>query len=383
MGPISRIIGYPLGWIMWLAYKICGNYALSIVIFTILMRLLIFPMSVKSQKNQASITALNPKLEKLKKQYANNPQKLQEAQAALYAEENVNPMASCLPLMIQFPLLYGIIDVVYRPLTHIVRIKSDIIDKAVEICKGIEEYAGIKSFSRAPEIYTMHAVKNPGYFSLFSDLGDNFAATVNSFDNTLFGFIDLGQTPSLHPDGGWTAGAIGLAVIGVLSGIFQLIGVILGNISNKKTNPEAAQMMGGMNAMMYMFPILSVWISFTCPGGLGFYWAVSSFITVIERIIFNKIYTPEYIAKLVEKDKIKNKNKKKSGLMQRYQEMLAQQTGMVEGTGRTVRTNDGTEEIKLSKSQQKEYERKIIAEARRRQAEKYGDEYDENDDGEI
>ena len=146
------------------------------------MRLLIFPMSVKSQKNQASISALNPKLEKLKKQYANNPQKLQEAQAALYAEENVNPMASCLPLMIQFPLLYGIIDVVYRPLTHIVRIKSDIIDRAVEICKNIEEYAektlGLMPLNQSQIEYIQLQTEDE---VTISEPEDNFFVSINDY----------------------------------------------------------------------------------------------------------------------------------------------------------------------------------------------------------
>ena len=79
MGVISQILGTVLGWIMWLVYKLCGDYALSIVIFTLITKIILFPISVKTQKNSAAMAAFSPKLEKLKKQYANNPQKLQNS----------------------------------------------------------------------------------------------------------------------------------------------------------------------------------------------------------------------------------------------------------------------------------------------------------------
>lgn len=98
MGFISELIGYPLGWIMWAVYALVKNYGVAILIFTFIVRLILFPLSVKQQKSTAAMAAFQPKLDKLKKQYANNPNKLQEEQMKLYAEENINPMASCLPM---------------------------------------------------------------------------------------------------------------------------------------------------------------------------------------------------------------------------------------------------------------------------------------------
>lgn len=101
MGFISELIGYPLGWIMWAVYALVKNYGVAILIFTFIVRLILFPLSVKQQKSTAAMAAFQPKLDKLKKQYANNPNKLQEEQMKLYAEENINPMASCLPMFLQ------------------------------------------------------------------------------------------------------------------------------------------------------------------------------------------------------------------------------------------------------------------------------------------
>lgn len=389
MGIISKIIGWPLGWIMWLIYQVCHNYALSIIIFTLITKIIMFPISVKQQKSTAAMQALQPKLEKLKKQYGNNQEKYNEATMQLYNEEGVNPMASCLPLLIQFPILYGIFDVVYRPLSHILRIGEDVINAAKDILlNSTLSYGTEKYFNVRPEIYIVQAVKeHPEVFSEYPELVDK----VTNFQNSLFG-ADLGQIPTLHPEV-WNLPAVVLLMIPILSGVFQLIMSIYSQIRQKKTNPEAASnpAMSSMNIMLYIMPIFSVWIAFSYPAAIGFYWAMSSMFSLIQSIVLYKIYTPEYVAKLIEKDKIKKKNSRTKGMMERYQQMVAEQMAAQNGGNKNVAAtvsakvsdDDDNTEVKLSKSKQKEYERMLIREARRRQAEKYGEEFDENDDGEI
>lgn len=390
MGVISQILGTVLGWIMWLVYKLCGDYALSIVIFTLITKIILFPISVKTQKNSAAMAAFSPKLEKLKKQYANNPQKLQEAQMALYEEEGINPMASCLPMVIQLFVLYGIFDVVYRPITHILRFSKDVIAQATEICQGIAGYGDAKYFVHRPELYIMQAVKDPACADLFKGLPDNFYDQVANFKNNLFGFIDLGLTPTFSPADGWTAASIGLVIIPFVSGIVQLIMTIYQTNRQKKLNPDASQSMGGMNAMLYIMPVFSVWIAFSYPAGIGFYWAVSSIFSFIQSIILYKVYTPEYVATLIEKDKQKRKKKNKPSMMQKYQQMMAEQNGgTVRTTGRTVAAGVSEDEentsgdVKVSRSQQKEMELKILTDARKHQNETYGIDPDNDTDASL
>ncbi|MGN0587533.1 MAG: YidC/Oxa1 family membrane protein insertase [Oscillospiraceae bacterium] len=382
MGIISEIIGYPLGWIMWLIYQICHNYAFSIIIFTLITKIIMFPLSVKTQKSSAAMQAMQPKLEKIKKQYGNNQEKVQEATMQLYNEEGVNPMASCLPMFIQFPILYGIFDVVYRPITHILRIKKDVITEVTEIVKNMS-YGAEKHFSVRPELYILQAVKEqPEAFGDYPDLVE----AVQGFSNTLLG-ADMGATPSIHPEV-WDSAAVILFIIPILSGLFQLIMSVYSQIRQKKmsggTNPAG----GSMTMMLYIMPIFSVWIAYSFPAAIGFYWAMSSFFGLVQQIVLNKIYTPEYVGKLLEKDRAKRKNSKKKGIMDRYQQMVAEQMAAQNGgkapSGNTVKAklsdDDDGGEVKLSKSKQKEYERMLIREARRRQAEKYGDEYTDDDD---
>lgn len=384
MGIISRIIGYPLGWIMWLFYHLCNNYALAIVLFTIVTKLIMIPTQIKTQKSTVVMQSLQPKLDKLKKQYGKNQEKYNEEVMKLYAEEDCNPMGSCLPMLIQFPILYGIFDVVYRPITHILRIKDDIIKAATEILADTPIATGNSYFSVRPEIYITQAIKNPEYIGLFSDPKfDELKSKVLEFNNTFLG-VDLDLTPTFKPEV-WNSAAIILLLIPIMSGVFQMASSVYSQIRQKKMNPSAMQgpQAGSMMLLTFGMPIFAVWIAYKYPAAIGFYWAASAFFSFISMIIINKIYTPEYVQKLVEKDKLKKKNQKKKGMMERYQQLMQEQMAAQNG-GRTatsrVSDDDDEGEVKLSKSQQREYERRLINEARKRQAEKYGDEYYEDDD---
>lgn len=389
---MSEIIGVPLGYIMWLMYQITHNYAWSIILFTLVTKIILFPLSVKQQKSSAAMAAFQPKLEKLKKQYANNQQKLQEEQMKLYSEEGINPMASCLPLFIQFPILYGIFDVVYRPLTHILHAGKDAIAAATEITKNIFGDAVPVYFQHRPEIYIGKEVqKDPSAFSSMTEQFPDFVEKVTGFNNKLFGIVDLGDIPTLHPEA-WNAAAIILLMIPIMSGIIQLAMTIYMQIRNKKMNPDAPNM-GGMNVMLYVMPLFSIWIAFRYPAGIGFYWTMSSLFSFVQSIVLYHVYTPEYVASLVEKDKQKRKKKNRPNMMERYQQIMEEQMAAQNGGSAskpksgavTAKVSDDDDEgvspeIKISRAKQKEYEKMIIREARRRQAEKYGEEFIDDDE---
>ncbi|MDR0943078.1 MAG: YidC/Oxa1 family membrane protein insertase [Ruminococcus sp.] len=395
MNFISEIIGYPLGFVMWALYQITHNYAVAILLFTIVTRVILLPLAFKQQKSTAAMAAFTPKLEELKKKYAGNQQKLNEEQMKLYSEEGINPMSSCLPLLVQFPLLIGIFDVVYRPLTHIIRASKDVITQATEIAATI--YGTNQSFTVRPEIYIVRAIKDQP--DLFSGLPLEFVEKVQDFNNMLFGFIDLGMIPSFKPEV-WDAASIGLIMIPIMSGLAQLGSTVYMYIRQKKMQAAGGatknsadgmqkSMMNSMNVMLFVMPVFSVYIAIGYPAAIGFYWTCSALIGFAQSVLLNKVYTPEYVAGLVEKDKLKKKDKtkKRNSMMERYQQMLAEQNGTVtpEQTNRNSITVSGklkddedepkTEAEKISKSKQREIERKLINEARRRQAEKYGEEY--------
>lgn len=294
----------------------------------------------------------------------------------LYAEEDINPMASCTPLIFTLFFFYGVFDVINRPLTHILHISSKAIDALKTTAAPLFE--GNASFNQRPEIYIIQAMKdNPSMFDNVEGITSEIINKISTFDNMLFGFIDVGAVPSSVFEEGhvWTAASTGLILIPIITAVIQIIQTVYSTVRQKKMNPEAASQMAGMNLMLYLMPILFISAVYASPAGLGFYWICSSIVGLLQMIILNKVFTPEYVAKLVEKDRLKNKNKKRSSFAQKYQELLKeqleQQAAASQNTG-SSRKDIYSDDLKVTRSQIKEYESQVIAEARRRQAEKYG-----------
>ncbi len=379
MNFLYRIIGIPFGYLMSLIYNIIGNYGWAIIIFTIVTKLLLFPVNYKTQKDSARMRLLNPKLQKLRKSYSNNPNKLQEEQQKLYQQEGVNPMASCLPAFIQMFLLFGVLDVVYRPFSHILRFSNSVKEEAISIASKLSEAAGGKPIGSGDlrnELLTMEQVmKDP---EKFKELGENFVESVLEFSErfTIFG-VNLGITPDISPEV-WNKESIILFLIPFASGILQLISTIYMQIHQKKTNPDMPNM-GCMTIMMFLMPVMSVWIAFEVPAGVGFYWIWSSLFSFLITLFLNAYFTEERTVKINEKEKEKariyaEKHPEKKTFMQR---MLEQQQALEQQQNGGVSRTDANG-AKISRSEMNKYNRDRINEARKRMAEKYGDVYEDN-----
>ena len=269
MNFIYELIGVPLGYLMSLIYNIVPNYAIAIILFTLVTKLLLFPFNYKTQKGTARMQLLQPKLQKLQKSFANNPTRLQEEQQKLYQEEGVNPMGSCLPAVIQMLLLFGVIDVVYKPIKHILRISKEVrmaaVEKASELAVQFKDVNGgkaIASNNLRHELLTMDAMdKHP---SEFANIGENFSSAVSEFtEHFTFLGANLGKIPSLHPEV-WNKEAVILCIIPFLAGLAQLIVSVYSMHHQKKTNPTPQAGGGCMTAMM-PFWLTPPWTSSSLP----------------------------------------------------------------------------------------------------------------------
>ena len=373
---IYDIIGVPFGYLMQLIYKICGNYPVSIILFTIIANLLLLPIRFKNQKNTSRMLLLQPKLDKLRKSYESNPQRLQEEQQKLYQQEGYNPMSSCLPSFLQLFLLFGVLDVIYKPITHILRISRSVTAAAVEVASGLIGGKNPLTMKNLRcELHVMEELgKNP---DAFSDIGENFLERVSQFSAkfTIFG-ANLGKTPEFHPET-WTKEAVILFIIPFAAGIAQLVSSVYAQIHQKKVNPTV-QGGGCMWGMTLLMPIWSIWLAFTFPAGIGFYWIWSAIINFILTFALNQYFTLDRIKAINEKEKIKAKEyaEKHPGKKSFMQRMMEQQA-VYEDEQKNQRVNEKGE--KISRSEQNKNNRDRIKEARKRMAEKYGDVYDEND----
>lgn len=428
------IIAIPFGWIMKLCYLLLKNYGFALIVFTLITKILMFPLNVKQQKATAKTAKLNPKLEQLKKKYGNNKEKYNEELTKLYAEEGVSMTGGCLPVILNFVLLFAMIEIIYAPLTYVTDLSKDKVEKAGtlvtnlmtvsnEIKSGDEDlntYAEIKAengdvykfvtsddhkdnFKKTNKL-SEESLKevisildeHEGLDEYFSDetkvtpnlqsrpqllifriiedgkgdfLDEEVRTTAEDFNYEMFG-VFLGDYPS------WRSI---LVLIPIISLVFQLLLTIVSQHYTKKNNPSATQMgMGGMNMVLYIMPLISFWIAFKFPAGIGLYWIAQSMFGLVQVIIVNKIYTPEYIDKLNAKDAAKKKKKGKKSFMERALEAQQIQANGGKLPEKKEEEDDLIdEEKKLSKAELKELQRKRLNEARKRMAEKYGDDYTE------
>lgn len=423
MQALNHFFGYLLGWIMWLLYGAVKNYGVAIILFTLVTKLIVFPMSIKQQKSTAQMSAFQPKIAALQKKYGKNKEKMQEEQMKLYAEEGINPMSSCLPMLLTFGLLFGVIDVVYRPLTHIMHLSSEMVAQATEIAKGVFQTGGLAlsggeaalaSFAKSYQVqlYTLQAFAHQP--DAFANLGADFMRQAAEFNESFYFLgINLGQNPQMA----WPT-----ILIPILAVATQLLVSIYSQWYQKKNNPSAPGM-GAMTIMMYAMPFMSGWFALGLPAGVGLYWIAQSVFSFFQQFALNKIYTPQKVMELlaIEREKKRKKgpsrmqkalklqeemkkanmspdgkaareailaklreNKPVSAgeaqLLKSAQEEENPQSEVIETTAEEVSVD---EQIKrLSGKEMKDLNRQIIAEARRRMAEKYGEEYEEADTAE-
>ncbi len=433
-----------LGYLMKLCYIIFNNYGLALIVFTLIIKLITVPFQIKQQKNTARMAKFQPQLKKLQNKYGNNKEKYQEEMMKLYAEEGINPMGSCLPMIITMVILFSIIGVVYAPLKYVSNIDGKSFNLTSSTSEDISEAEAlvtdtiiiankmdgktyneltdaekekifrvktledggkingikIKSSSSNPEeslkyvetvfseyypddknftkflldnkkissrLYLrpqllMFKISDNGYGQMFDVVDKKIGEELKRVDYTFFG-IPLSEMPS------WSSIYL---LIPVSSFLFQLILTFISQRYQKKNNPTANSAGMGMNLILYIMPIFSFYIAFSFPVGLGLYWTLTSFYSLIQTIVLNKIYTPEKVEVMAEKDA--KKKKKKKGFYQRALEMQQSQMGT---SGTKSSEDDSDEERKLTKAERKQAELKRLQEARKRMAEKYGDEYEE------
>lgn len=344
---------------------------------------------------------LSPKLKKLQERYKKEPEKLQMEQMQLYQDENINPYSSCLTSFIPLILLWGVLAVVYKPMTYILNYDSATINEAKSIVISIDEDPNnaeqvIEKNNLRQELIIMEKmIQNPEAFRAVVDNGEisfteddtektqaitkinsDFIAEVEEFAATFtLGKVNLSETPSTKIS---ENSNFFLFMIPILSGLMQLVFTIYTQRMQKKRNPDMPSM-GTMNLMLYVMPLFSVWLAFTVPAGVGFYWLCSSAFSFLQSIILYAWFNEERSEKICEAERKKAKNSKRrpsmmQKLMEQQEELMRQQQGNANMPSNRVRYSDSLqEESKLSRSEIKEYNTAIIREARKRIEEKYGD----------
>lgn len=364
MNIITDVLGWPLGVIMWACYSLVSNYGIALLLFTLITKLALFPLAVKQQKTSAKMALFQPKLKELEKKYGNNKQKLQQEQMKLYETEGYNPMSGCLPMLIQMPIIFGLIGVIYNPISYVLRMGSDVIESA----KGIISNLGITlADGYMEQISIINAVKaDPG---AFSSLGNDVVTALTNFDMSFFG-LDLGATPQLA----WAP----LVILPILSGLTAILSSLISMKFNVNAQITGNQMGRGTKGMMLIMPLFSLFFAFSVAGGVVLYWIYSNLFAGLQSILIAKLYPPEKLREIAKADQKKHRKK----IAQRKANMV-----MRTGDGEVVRDSvDKEEKTGMYQGEVlsvKEINRRRLADARRRDAEKYGEVYKEVTDADL
>lgn len=321
MTAIFDILAIPLGWLMRFIYNLIPEYLLAIFLFTLIVRVILFPLSLKTQKSTADRARLAPRLERLKKKYEKDPKKMQEKQMALYEKHGVSMTGGCMPMLVQMLVLFGIISVIYAPLKHIAGIPDQVINASVTAMTSTTEGDGKVSEKEFKGYYKeMHmlvhlekyeadvktAIVNAGYKA---EDADGYIAEMKELkkDFMFFGKDLLGKP--------WNGGFAGISIlwlIPLLSGLTAFLSSLLSlHYTKQATAAENQQAQGCSNVMMLVWmPAFSLFITFTVPGGVGIYWICSNLIALLQTFVLNQIYNPAKIRAQAEIEYEERRRKK-------------------------------------------------------------------------
>ena len=307
----ANLFGYVLNFI----YEIVKNYGLAIIIFSILVKVLMIPMSIKQQKTMKKSQKIQGKMKEIQFKYKNNPEMLNKATQELYKSENMSPFSGCLSAIVQIILLFAVFYLVRSPLTYMKKVDSSVTDKYTKIIKendlstnsAYPEIEIIRELGNIRELKNKNVEENAEESSEQQEKTDLAEIKDEELDslyiNMDFLGLNLAQVPTRSSD--WKA-----YIIPILYVLVSIISLRVVNNTNKKDKKEKTEEnkdekslakpedefdpMEQMNKNMnMMFPVMYLAVALIAPLGLALYWLMNSLLMIAEKLILNKLLKDE------------------------------------------------------------------------------------------
>ena len=312
---LSDIVTVPFGWLLSWLYDFTANYGLALILFAIIVKVVLLPISAKGKKNTMKMSRLQPRLTAIQQKYAGDQAKMNEEMQALYKSENVSMSGGCLwsfvPLLILFPLY----TVVRAPIQYMLRESIDVAAQIVEIIKtnGPEFFENATRGAYYDQM--MAAPLIPQFAEQIKEAIPNISPdTLQGVNFDFFG-INLAANPQWKfwlDSWAWDWAHIGALLIPVLSAASQMVSMLVSQrmnnsvITNEKglEDKEAAknsQANQSMKMMMYTMPLMSLFIGFSFPAAMSLYWLVQGVVAMVIDIILTKRYRKIYDAEDAER----------------------------------------------------------------------------------
>ena len=298
----ANLFGYILNFI----YNIVQNYGLAIIIFSILIKALLIPLSIQQQKTMKKSTKIQAKMKEIQFKYKNNPEMLTKATQELYKTENMSPSSGCFSAIVQIILLFAVFYLVRSPLTYMKKVDAGITDKYTRVIRennlstssAYPEIEIIRELDNIKELKNKTSEETP---EVNSEINDD---EVNSlYINMDFLGLNLAQVPKRSSD--WKA-----FIIPILYVLVSIISLRVVNSTNKTKKDEKTEEnndeksltkpeddfdpMEQMNKNMnMMFPVKYLFVALIAPLGLALYWLMNSLLMIIEKLVLNKLLKDE------------------------------------------------------------------------------------------
>ena len=277
MSTIGYYICVPFAWLVRLFYNLTNSYGVALILFTLVIKLIMLPFQMKSKKSMMRMSRVSGQMQELQKRYAKNQAKLQEEMQKLYEEEGVNPMSGCLWSLIPFPILIALYSIIRQPITHFMMLSKDVLQTVVQSAAdagvNLTNIVMMDKATGTPALKDgLYQLASYGQINLVKAVQEMGLSTPEGWFDMNYNFLglDLTATPWEYVKNfTFTWAVIGVILIPILAGLSQFVFSKL----TMKTQPQADAAGGAsMKSMMYMMPLMSVYIAFIMPAALGVYW---------------------------------------------------------------------------------------------------------------
>jgi YidC/Oxa1 family membrane protein insertase len=292
-----QIILTPFSWLLTAFYNLFHSYGFALILFAIVVKLILFPFSLKGKKGMIQMNMLNGKVQQIQKQYANNKEKMNEEVQKLYAKEKVNPMSGCLWSFIPILILWPLYAIIRRPFYYMM-------GQSVEAIQAIADTLGFVPTSGTVST-GYNELKLAGLVTL-----DNLDAVKAAADSVTAGLGDkifhinfnfLGLNLADVPQwkfweyGSFTWAYIGLLLMPIISAALGFVMTLVSQKTNNMNNSQAnAQMNQQTRTMMIVSPLISLWIGYVMPAGLCVYWIINNLLSIVQELVSGKMLKKDY-----------------------------------------------------------------------------------------
>ena len=319
---LSDIITVPFGYLLSFLYQLTGNYGVAMILFAVLVQVVLLPINAKSKKSMMKMSRLTPRVQEIQSRYANDPQKQNELIQKLYRDEGASMGGGCLWSLIPLLILWPLLAVVRQPITYILMESADVAQQIVSVIKDAAP-SMFSSNSYYDQVIATQAI--PQFVEELKAAIPGISETTLAGINFNFLGINLGTIPQFNifsESWVWNWAHIGAFLIPVISAASQVLQMWISQKTNNSvvTNEKGiqdeetakkSQQNQSMQTMMWMMPLMSLWIGFSVSAGLSLYWFMGGVVRMITDPImtnhYRKIYDAEDAIRLqraMEEDRI-------------------------------------------------------------------------------